>query len=347
MRYRLSGAWQIAAVYVGTVVGAGFATGREIVEFFTQYGFWGLLGILVAGYLFIALGTKTMLLAVKIGAGTYEEVNEYLFGKRWSPFINILFFIMLFGVTAVMLSGAGAVFEEQAGIPKMLGVAITAIVALWVLHNGIKGLFIVNMLVVPSMILFSLLLFTQVIGDPLYMEHLFRTPHEMNGLKGIISPFLYSAFNLALAQAVLVPVAHEIKEPSIIRSGGVLGGICLTLILLTSHLSLITLPNIAIYDIPSAELMKNVARPLYWIFIFVIYGEIFTSLVGNVFGLEKQLKRYASLPSMLIFIVILLAAYTVSLIQYRTLLSVLYPLFGYISLLFLWLLYRASRKQKL
>ncbi|MFL6516822.1 MAG: hypothetical protein ACJ8GL_01940, partial [Bacillus sp. (in: firmicutes)] len=32
-------AFQIAAVYVGTVVGAGFATGKEIVEFFSRFGF--------------------------------------------------------------------------------------------------------------------------------------------------------------------------------------------------------------------------------------------------------------------------------------------------------------------
>ncbi|WP_042349129.1 YkvI family membrane protein [Bacillus massiliigorillae] len=342
MRSKLSGAWQIAAVYVGTVVGAGFATGREIIEFFTKYGFIGFLSILLAGYLFIVLGTKIMLLSVSINAKTYEEVNNHLFGKRWSPFINILFFVMLFGVTAVMLSGAGAVFEEQVGVPKMIGVAITAIVALIVLHNGIKGLVVVNMLVVPSMIMFSVLLFVQVIGTPGYFQDFVYISNEINYLKSIISPFLYSAFNLALAQAVLVPVAYEIKNPSIIRSGGVLGGICLTLILLTSHLSLITLPNILEYDIPSAELMKSVATPFYWVFIFVIYGEIFSSLVGNIFGLEKQLQKYINVKSMSIFLALLLAAYLVSLIQYRTLLSVLYPLFGYVSLVFLLLLFRSK-----
>ena len=35
MQSRISGSIQIAAVYVGTIVGAGFATGREIVEFFS------------------------------------------------------------------------------------------------------------------------------------------------------------------------------------------------------------------------------------------------------------------------------------------------------------------------
>ena len=49
---------QIAAVYVGTVVGAGFATGREIVEFFSRFGFIGLIGMLMSGYILIFLGFK-------------------------------------------------------------------------------------------------------------------------------------------------------------------------------------------------------------------------------------------------------------------------------------------------
>lgn len=52
-RHDWSEAWQIAAVYVGTVIGAGFATGREIMEFFTRYGTAGTVGIIISGCLFI------------------------------------------------------------------------------------------------------------------------------------------------------------------------------------------------------------------------------------------------------------------------------------------------------
>ena len=63
------------------MVGAGFATGREIVEFFSRYGFIGLVGMLMAGYMLIFLGTKIMVISAKIQANSYEEFNEYLFGK--------------------------------------------------------------------------------------------------------------------------------------------------------------------------------------------------------------------------------------------------------------------------
>ena len=68
MKTNWGAAIQIAAVYVGTVVGAGFATGREIVEFFTRFGFIGLIGMLMSGYILIFLGSKLMVISARIKA---------------------------------------------------------------------------------------------------------------------------------------------------------------------------------------------------------------------------------------------------------------------------------------
>ncbi len=345
MLARYSGAIQIAAVYVGTVVGAGFATGREIVEFFTKYGFYGFLGIFLAGLLFIVFGTKVMLLSIQIKAQSYQELNRYLFGEKWSFYINSLFFLMLFGVTAVMLSGAGSVFEEQLHVSRMGGIALTAILAFLVLLKGMKGLVAINLLIVPAMVTFSFLLFFSGVGRESFMQELLFISVEAGNWKSLISPLLYSGFNLALSQAVLVPVAYEINDREMIKKGGILGGICLTIILLTSHLSLMALPDVMQFDIPSAELMKNMTSPFYFIFLLVIFGEIFTSLVGNVFGLERQVNKWMKLKSIWIIFFLLLGAFLVSYIPYRTLLSVLYPIFGYVSIVFMLLLFRVRIKE--
>ena len=343
MQSKVSGIIQIAAVYVGTVVGAGFATGREIVEFFTKYGFYGLLGICVAGLIFIYFGTKVMLVSVRINARSYQDFNAYLFGDRWALYINGLFFIMLFCVNAVMLSGAGSLFEEQLGMPKTVGIGIAALLALLVLHRGTTGLFAINVLIVPAMILFSFIIFFHGLGRPGFTEELFAVPEGVAIWRAFISPVLYSAFNLALSQAVLVPIAYEVKDAEIIKKGGILGGACLTAILLTSHLSLISLPDVLAFDIPTAELMKGLSKPFYLIFVSVIFGEIFTSLVGNTYGIERQLHRYIPLSSTVLVFCLLAGAYFISLIPYRTLLSALYPLFGYIGVVFLFLLVKVRR----
>lgn len=116
-------------------------------------------------------------------------------------------------------------------------------------------------------------------------------------------------------------------------------GAALTLILLSSHLTLMMLPNLEAYDIPMAAIVKTLASSFYWIFVFVIYGEIFTSVIGNVFGIERQVKKHFSVPSIIIVGFIFLVCYFISLINYGTLLSYLYPLFGYVSLTFIILLW--------
>ncbi len=339
-------ALQIAAVYVGTVVGAGFATGREIVEFFSRFGFFGLLSILMSGYLLIAMGTKLMRMALQIGAKSYQEFTIYLFGSWLGRGINILMLLMLLGVSAVMLSGAGAVFEEQLGLEKSLGVFLTIFLSIVVMLVGVKGLFAVNTFVVPLMISFSMVLMGFSVQMPHFLEQLLWIPHADDGWKAVVAPFSYSAFNLALAQAVLVPIAAEIKDDWTIKWGGILGGIALTVILLSSHFTLIMLPNLESYQIPMAVIMKNVAASLYWVFVLVIYSEIFTSVIGNVFGLERQMKQYVPIPSIISVLFIFTIAYVISLVDYGELLSYLYPLFGYVSLLFFVLLWMKPLKIK-
>lgn len=346
LKQKWSASFQIAAVYVGTVVGAGFATGKEIVEFFTRFGFIGLIGIGISGSLLIYLGSKLLRMASQVEAHSYQEFNEYLFGSIFGRVINVMTLLMLLGVCAVMLSGAGAVFEEQLHLPKLLGVVITIILSILVLVVGMKGLFLVNVVVVPLMVTFSIILMVNSVQIPGFTEEILVIPFLADGWKAIISPFSYAAFNLFLAQAVLVPVASEIKDDQTLKWGGIIGGIALTCILICAHFALIMLPHFETFGVPMAVIVKNVASVFYWIYVMIIYGEIFTSVIGNVFGLERQLQKYINLPSLAIICGIFISCYFVSLVDYGELLSILYPLFGYLSLAFIILLWMKPLKQK-
>ena len=339
MKKNWSHAFQIAAVYVGTVVGAGFATGKEIVEFFSRFGLFGLISIVMSGYLFIVLGSKLMRMAAQIDAKSYQEFNEHLFGKWPSRVINVFMLFMLLGVSAVMLSGAGAVFEEQLGIPKNIGVFLTIFLSFIVMIIGTKGLFAVNGFVVPLMISFSVILMLFSVKMPNFLNQLVFIPHADDGWKSVVAPFSYVALNLCLAQAVLVPIATEVKDDWTIKWGGILGGAALTFILISSHFTLIMLPDLELYNIPMAIIMKNMAPFLYWIFVLVIYGEIFTSVIGNIFGLDRQVKQYIPVSTIVSVTAIFAVAYLISLVNYGTLLSYLYPFFGYICMVFFVLLW--------
>jgi len=340
MKKKWSAALQIAAVYVGTVVGAGFATGKEIVEFFTQYGFIGLVGILFSGYLFILLGSRMMVISANINATSYQELNTYLFGKTAAKFINIFMLVMLLLVCSVMLSGSGAVFSEQLLLSKHIGIFITIGLTIFFLLFDSKGIFIVNTFAVPIMISFSFLLLLFSITQPHFVEQALFIPPTDYGYKAVIAPFSYAALNLALASAVLVPIASEVKDIPTIKLGAKLGGLFLTMIMVASHLTLIMLPNVTEYSIPMATIMKQSIQFLFWIYILVIFAEILTSVIGNVFGLQRQISQYIKWPKIVICLIIISFCSLLSLVEYKTLLSILYPILGYLSIIFLVLLWQ-------
>lgn len=326
------GAWQIAAVYVGTVVGAGFATGKEIVAFFTQYGTIGTVGVIISGGLFTWGGMRLMMMARALRASSYKQLNDYLFGKSANVIITAVMTVMVLGVTAVMLSGAGALFSEQLGLSKQLGLVMTICLLFITMLYDRKGLLAVNVFVVPLMVLFSIgILGKLVVADKWCMT----TTVSFPSWRALFSPFSYAAFNLALAQPVLVPLATEAKDEQTVKRGALIGGGLLTLILLSSHVVLLSFPYVLHYDIPMAEIIRTFFVSLYWLYLLVIYGEIFTSLVGGVFGLHRQ---FHFVSSSLFFLVILALLYVIGSFRYSVLLSFLYPLFGYVSILFLFLL---------
>lgn len=324
---------QIAFTYIGTIVGAGFATGQEILQFFSRYGWMATLTIGLAGILFIWLGTKVMLLAHKIKAASYEDLNRYIFGPKLGNVFSLFSLVVLFGINAVMLAGAGSVFHQHFNLPYQYGLILTLLFAYFVVTGGLKALMIVNSFVVPSMFLFSILMVVSTIQSPNAGNWITFTS-DYNLLRIWTAPLLYVAFNLATAQAVLVPLGAATNNPLLLKRGGWVGGIGISLMLLGGHFALSSqMPGIAQFEIPMTHLIARLGQGIQLAFVGVIFGEIFTTLIANIYGLTLQLQQRSRLPYNGIVLGILLASYVVSQIGFSTLLSTLYPIFGMVSMM--------------
>lgn len=325
---------KIAATYIGTVVGAGFATGKEIVHFFSVHGAYGFIGIIFSGFLFIWIGTKMMRISVEIHAFSAQDFNKYLFGDTVGNIINGIITVGLLAVTSVMLSGAGAVFEEQLGLSRQFGIILIAIISLIVLSGGLDGVLSVNTIVVPIMMLFIIGVSSTAIFEAV-PNTIKATPIESWNYKWLTNPLTYAALNITLAQSVLVPLAGNIKDKSVITLGGILGGVGLTCILILSHIAIISVDSFYDYSVPMAEVVKRVNPTFHFLFIFIIIGEILTTVIGNVYGISKQIESIIPIRPFVIVCVILTFSYTVSFIHYSPLLGFIYPLIGWISFVFL------------
>lgn len=332
---------QIAFTYMGTIVGAGFATGKEILLFFTRYGWLATFTIGLATVLFVWVGVKLMLIAHEIGAESYEDLNKELFGRRAGETISLFTLVVLFGVTSIMLAAGGSLFEEHLDIPFQLGLAITLILTYLMLHRGMSAILTVNSIVVPVMLVFTFLLVWMTSKSPQADSWLtLEGPYPWH--RAWFSPVLYTAYNLAMAQAVLVPLGTAIGKRKVLYWGGIAGGAGIGALLLACHFSLSAqMPGITRFEIPMGHLIEPLGRLVQLMYVFVIFGEILTTFLSNVYGLALQLKQRTKLRMPLITTIILAGCYLISQIGFSRLLEVLYPLFGVVSLVwFVMLIWR-------
>jgi len=330
------GAWvrsfQVGFTFIGTVVGAGFATGREIMQFFTRFGHWGVPMIFVATALFVWLGTRTMLISARIGARSYEDLNRHLFGERWGVWVSRLMLVVLLGANAVMLAGAGTIFAEQLGLNYQLGLLVTVIGCFVFLHRGMSGILAINTAVVPLMTAFGLYIAFRMLGDPGSLEGLARRT-DASLLGAGLSPFLYAAYNLTMAQAVLAPLGSVVRDPRTIRRGAAIGGLGIGLMLLAGHVSMSArMPDIARYEIPIGGIAQELGGWIHSAYVLIVFLEIFTTLVSDQYGIALQLQARFHWPQPAASAALLAVCFAASQFGFGTLLSVLYPLFGVLCL---------------
>lgn len=323
---------RIGFTYIGTMVGAGFATGQEILQFFTRYGSFAAITILIATIVFIWLGTKMMLIAQKTGCSSYEDLNILMFGQKAGSILSAFMALILFGTTAVMLAGAGSIFSEHLGLPFQLGLILTLGLSYIVLVRGIDAIMAVNAIIVPLMLLFTGITVMACLQSSGANQWL-TIASDVSSWKMWLSPLLYVSLNLSLAQAVLVPIGANVSDRTIIRNAGWVGGIGMGLLLLAGHFSLSTqMPGIAQFEIPSAFLIHSLGKLVQLLFLLVIYCEIFTTLIADAFGLNTQIRKHIEVSDRTIIAVLLIAAYFVSQVGFSKLVSTLYPMFGLFSL---------------
>ncbi|WP_379144788.1 hypothetical protein [Paenibacillus sp. sgz500992] len=332
---------QIAFTYIGTIVGAGFATGQEILRFFTRYGHWAVLTILLATVLFIWLGTKMMVIARRIEADSYEDFNRHLFGERVGSSISLFTLIVLVAVNSIMLAGAGAIFQENLGLPFQAGLLITIFGSYFLLKRGISGILQINSVVVPLMLTLSLIIISNTLGVPGAGRFLFlETDRSIFG--AWMSPLLYTAFNLGMAQAVLVPLArHTDDEKSLVR-GGILGGAGIGFMLLAAHFAMSSqMPGILQFEIPMGSIAFRLGPLVQSIYLLLIFLEIFSTFVANIYGVGVQLKQHLPIAPSLVTPLLMLICYLFSQFGFSSLLGVFYPIFGALALVWVIMLLRA------
>lgn len=341
---------KVAATYIGTVVGAGFATGQEVLQFFSKFGILGLAGLLLTMIMFIVFGYIIMDLGKQFNAHSHLEIVKYSSGRVIGLIIDFIITFFLFGALTTMIAGTGALFTQQFNLPSILGnIIMTLITAITVL-TGINGVINSISFVVPFLLIavFGTSIFT-IINTP---PDLFTTVTTITG-NGLINNWffaaiLYVSYNTIIAIAVLGPVGAKIQRKSTIRNGAILGGLGLGIGSIMIYLAISSnIVEIGSLEVPMLYLAGRLSIVTQIIYAIVLIAEVYTTAVGSLYGFVSRLTegQTSSTKRKKVILIASIASLLASQLGFSNLVKILYPLVGYAGILLLIsLVYRRLKK---
>ena len=328
--------WLLAKVistYIGSIIGAGFASGQEIMQFFALHGRSGLFGAVVATILFSYLGMLVMFLAINMQSGSYKKLLDFLLGAKAGALLDILNLLMLLGGLSVMLAGSAAVFGEHFGLPARLGVWLVAALTALVIMGGVQGVLQANMCLVPIKFLAVVVIsLAALLGSG--HEGMSAQPQVSGGVAGhwLIAAFLYVSYNMVVPVAVLSSLG-QVVPLRVGLAGGMCGGLLLGLaIFLVAAAQGAYLPEAASYQIPLLYMAGHVGHSCRWVLGFLIWLAILTTAIANAHGFASRLAPAGGRRYRLIGVSACLLALPLSSFSFDGLVRFLYPLFGYAGL---------------
>jgi len=333
--------------YLGAVIGAGFASGQEIMQFFVSYGLEGFKGACLATILFFVLGGLLLYLAHAHQISHYQDMLSYLLGNRLGRAVDFLLAIFLFLGISTMLSASGAVFYEHLYLSKILGIFLAYVLIVILLLTGKKGLILSYNVLVPVKILLLLIIsgyaafFVQGGQSESYMVYM---SGEDSGI-WLVASLLYVAYNFALAMVVLTEY-QNLSSPHNGIMGAAWGGILLGGLVIINYLSLSKfLPEVMHYEVPMLYVAGHINLAAKHIYTLVLWLGILSTAIANAYGFAQRFAKFTGLRYGLCLVLCVTMALPLSMQSFSGLVNKTYPLFGVLGVsIIAALLYRATKE---
>lgn len=330
--------FQVAFVFIGTIVGAGLASGKEITNFFTAYGYKSFLAILMTGVFYIILCNIISRISMKNNLNSYSEVINVVSPNILGNLTGIITTLYLISSASIILAGSGALLNQYFGIPKIIGSLIMAFIASIILMRGTEGLVEINSIIVPSLLILIttlMILYVLFSNDPITINSLISAEPKLS--KGFLtSGVLYCGYNILCCCGVIVPLSNEIRNKKVMTRGIILGAVLLTIIcIFINSMLMVNQPQIFQYEIPLLYIVDRFGKPLQIMLLIIVLAEMFSTEVSDVYSISKTVSESFKVSYKKAIFLVLIVALPISLIGFSNLIATLYPMFGVLSLVFI------------
>jgi uncharacterized membrane protein YkvI len=331
-------AMKAAATYIGTVIGAGFATGQEMLQFFVRFGVMGFVGLTLAAAMFIFFGFVIMDMGRRLDARSYREIIHFSGGRVLGTVIDAIITFFLFGSLTVMIAGTGALFEQQFHLAGILGNMTMALCTVVAVLSGLNGVINSMSFVVPILLIsvIGISAFSLTQSPPDWLS-----PGQAEGgliTHWLLSAILYVSYNTVMAIAVLAPLGAKAGEQRTIKKAALMGGLGLGAASAAIFLALSGVySKAADLEVPMLLIASALSSLGQIVFAVILFTAVYTTAVGALYGFVSRITDMEQFPrrAKLITVIATAAALLASQFGFSNFVQYLYPLVGYAGIVLL------------
>lgn len=337
-------------------IGAGFATGQEILQFFTTSG---LKGIIAACIFMIITGVAAYFLCGVGQKKKFEnpyDVFEYYCGKWIGKFYTWFSIVSVYSSLVVILAGGGATINQYYGIPPYIGTVILALLALGTALLGIEKLIQILGIIGPFKILLVLILgvfgIGAIVGNPNILSEGIRliptAGFETASPSWAWSGVLYALLCVINIVPFLVSLGATTKSMKEARTGGVVGTVVYTIAII-----ILVIAEFAYYQsfigkqVPALAIASHISPVFGMAYTLMIVVAVYSAVVSMLvmvtrkFAVDKT-KKFNLIATVLTAVAIMFGG----VIPFAKLVNIIYPIMGYLTIVFIILMISKELRMK-
>ncbi|EON71160.1 hypothetical protein [Lysinibacillus sphaericus] len=327
---------QIGGAYVGIIVGAGFASGQEIVQYFTSYGYKGIFGALIATLGFAFVGMCIAQISSRLRTTSHKDLIYLISGNTVGFVMDYLLSLFLFGVAVIMFAGAGATFEQMFGLPVWMGSIFMIALTIVTVMMNVKS--IINIIAIATPYLLAVVTVIAVYSlatmELSFAEQVVIAEQQLRveSKSWWVTALLYMSFNIGVCFSLLTVMCGSIRNERVAGMGGIIGGMLLGALILLINLSLLAKMNIiGGVDIPMLALANEIHPIIGLLMSLSLLGMIYNTAVGMFYSFMVRFFKPTK-PSFKVAVIFIGAlGFLASLAGFTTLVSKLYAVMGYLG----------------
>lgn len=341
---------KIASAFIGIIVGAGFASGKEVLQYFVSFGYWGLAGVVLSTALFAYVGMMLVKIGSRLQTVSHREAIFKISGKFFGTIIDYVLIFTLFGISVAMVAGAGTVLNQQFGIPTFVGALIMiALIVLTALFNVGRFVAILGS-VTPFLILAMIIIAGYSIitfdGSITALEPIASgTPTTLPNW--YISALNYVSFNVAVGASMSLVMGGDEKDERTAAIGGLVGGLGIGFLILLGYVAVFSkIDYIAAYDMPLLEIITEISPFLGIFMTLVLFGMIFNTGASMFYAFIARFFFMGTKKGVIATFVVGTIVFLLSFLGFTGVVAKFYPLIGYLGLFLMGVLFYAPFKLK-